>query len=218
MRLRPLLKYIWSDALRGHGWIAPVLCFFVVEAAICAQTGSVLPTYAVSAIALLFMSTWITVLTVNSEDPIQQSITIVTAGGISTVRLAKLCIAFLAGIALSVVGLVGPLVATSFDANLSDVAAGAVAQILTTMTGVAVGALLSRPLVAKRAWAVLVGFGVCLATVVIPHGPPSRQLLVLLNNPGGIGLAPAMFLIALETMAIAIVAVGASLRLAQRRS
>ena len=218
MELRSLVRYVWSDALRGHVWIAPTLCFFGIEAIICAQTGSVLPTYAVSAAALLFISTWITVVTVNNEDPIQQSITIVSAGSLSEVRLAKLCVALLAGIALSVVGLVGPLLATSFDATIADIVAGASAQLLTVLTGVALGALLSRPVVTKGAWAVLLGFGVCFATVVVPYGPPARQLLVLFNKTGGFALAPTLFLITLETVVITIVAVGASLRLAQWRS
>jgi hypothetical protein len=218
MELRPLVRYVWSDALRGHCWIAPTLCFFGIEAIICAQTGSVLPTYAVSAAVFLFISTWITVVTVNNEDPVQQSITIVSAGSLSEVRLAKLCVSLLAGIALSVVGLVGPLLATSFDATITDVAAGAGAQMFTTLTGVALGALLSRPVVTKRAWAVLFGFGVCLATIIVPYGPPARQLLVLFNKPGEFSLAPAMFLIALETAVITTVSVAASLRLARWRT
>ena len=64
----------------------------------------------------------------------------------------------------------------------------------------------------------LLGFGVCLVTIVVPYGPPARQLLVLFNKTGGLVLAPALFLIALETIVITVVAVGASLRLAGWRS
>jgi hypothetical protein len=216
--LRPLVRYVWSDALRGYGWVAPALCFFVAEGIICAQTGSVLPTYAVSASALLFISTWITVVTVNNEDRVQQSITIVSAGSFSEVRLAKLCVALLAGVTLSVAGLVGPLLATSFGATIDDVLAGAGAQLFTTLTGVALGALLSRPVVTKQAWAILFGFGACLATIIVPYGPPARQLLVLFNEPSEYALAPAMLLIALETAVITVVAVVASLRLARWRT
>ena len=216
--MKSVVRYVWSDTLRGHGWVAPTLCYFAIEAVICTQTGSVLPTYAVSAVALLCISTWITVVTINSENPIQQSITIVSAGHLSEVRLAKLCVALLVGIALTVVGLVGPLLATSFGTTIADVFAGASAQLLTVLTGVGFGALLSRPVVTKRAWAVLLGFGVCFATIVVPYGPPARQLLALFNETGGFALAPALLLITLETVVITILAVGASLRLAQWRS
>ena len=218
MRLSPLVRYVWGDALRGYGWIAPSLVFFGVEAVICAQNGSILPTYAASAAALLFVSTWITVVTVNHEDPVQQSITIVT-------RRQPLCgaagkaVCCLAGRELlGVVGVVGPLVVPSSDATIGNVVAGAGAQLLTTLTGVSLGALLSRPVVNKGAWAVLLGFGVCLVTIVIPYGPPARQILVLFDGTGAFPLAPAMLLITLETTVITIVAVGASLRLAHWRS
>lgn len=215
--MRPLVRYVWSDTLRGHSWIGPTLCFFVVEAIICAQTGSVVPTYAASAVALLFISTWVTIATVNNEDAVQYSITVVSAGSPSEVRLAKLAVAALMGAALSLVGVVGPLLTTSFDATTADVVAGAVAQLLTVSTGVAFGALLSRPVVTKKAWAVLVGFGICLATVVIPYGPPARQLLVLFDQTGQFALSPTLLLVALETIGITTVAVYVSLRLTRWR-
>jgi hypothetical protein len=72
--------------------------------------------------------------------------------------------------------------------------------------------------VTRGGWAVLSGFGICLATIVVPWSPPARQILVLFNKTGAFALAPAMFLIALETVVITTVAVGASLRLARWRS
>lgn len=82
------------------------------------------------------------------------------------------------------------------------------------MTGVALGALVSRPLVSRRAWSVLLGAAVCIAVVIVPHGPPARQLLVLFNETGSLGLP--IVLIGAETVVIAIVAVSASLRIAER--
>ncbi len=212
------MRYVWSDTLRAHGWFAPGLCFGAIEAIICAHTGSVLPTYASSATVLLFISTWITVVTVNNEDQVQQSITVVTAGSANKVRFAKLYVAFLVGAGLGLLGLLGPLLATSFNATIGDIAAGAAAQLLTVLSGVAVGALLSRPVVTKRAWSVLLGFGVCLATVVVPFGPPARQILALFNATNVHALGLALLLIGLETAAISAAAVSASLRLARTRS
>jgi hypothetical protein len=63
---------------------------------------------------------------------------------------------------------------------------------------------------------VLAGFAVCLATVIIPYGPPTRQLLTLLNKTGSFALGVPILLIGAETAIIAIVAVGASLRISQR--
>ncbi len=60
----------------------------------------------------------------------------------------------------------------------------------------------------------LLGVAVCIAAVIVPHGPPARQLLVLFNETGSLGLP--IVLIGAETVVIAIVAVSASLRIAER--
>ena len=62
------------------------------------------------------------------------------------------------------------------------------------------------------------GFAVCLATVIIPYGPPTRQLLIVFNKTAPFALGAPILLIGAETLIIAIVAIGASVRIAQRIS
>lgn len=216
--MRALVRYVWIDTLRSQRWVAPILCFGAVVATICTQAGSALPTYAISAAALLFIGTWLTIVTVNNEDPVQQSITIVCAGSQSRVRLAKLLVAFSVAAVLGLLGLIGPPLASSSGTTVTDVLAGACAQLLTALTGVGLGSLLSRPLVTRRALAVLIGAAVCLATVIVPYGPPTRQLLVLFNKTGSFALGVSILLILVETILIATLAVSVSLRVARRIS
>ncbi len=216
--MRALVRYVFIDTLRSQRWVAPLLCFAVVVGIVCTQTGSVLPTYALSAAALLFIATWLSVVTVNNEDPVQQSITIVCAGSQSRVRLAKLLVAFSVAAVLGLLGLIGPPLASSSGTTITDVLAGACAQLLTALTGVALGALLSRPLVSRRALSVLIGATVCLATVIIPNSPPTRQLLVLFNKTGSLALGASILLITVETALFATVAISVSLRVARRLS
>ena len=77
-----LVRYVGRDTLRSQRWVAPLLCFGAIDAIIGAQSGSVLPSYAIGAAALLFITTWLTVVIVNNEDPIQQSITEVCASAV----------------------------------------------------------------------------------------------------------------------------------------
>jgi hypothetical protein len=211
-----LLRYSWIDTLRSQRWVAPILCFGAVEAIVCAQAGSVLPTYAVLAAVLLFIATWLSIVTINNEDPIQQSITGVCAGGQGKVRLAKVSAAFLVAAILGVAGTTGPPLATSNGSSATDALAGLSAQLLAALAGVALGALCSRPLITRRAWSVLIGAGVCLVTVIVPYAPPTRQLLVLFNKTGSYKIGLPLVLIGVETIIIAIVAVSASLRIARR--
>ena len=89
--MRALVRYICSDTLRGQRWVAPLLCFVAVDAIASTQNGSVLPTFAITATALLFVATWLTVVIVNNEDPVQQAITESCAGSRTTVRIRNCC-------------------------------------------------------------------------------------------------------------------------------
>jgi hypothetical protein len=213
-----LIRYTWSDVIRSQRWVAPVLCFFVLGAIIDADTGSLLPTYAVSATVLLFVTTWLTIVITNTEDFLQHDITIVTAGSQAKVRVAKLLAAYIGAVGLAAVVLIGPPLASSQNVPLSEVAAGAAAHLVTALAGVALGALCSRPIIRRTAWALLAAVAVNLADIVVPHGVPTRQLLVLFNETQPRDLALAILLIGAETLVIAVIAVTASISLARPRN
>jgi hypothetical protein len=83
---------------------------------------------------------------------------------------------------------------------------------------VSLGALCSRPIIRRRAWSVLLGVTAGLATVIVPSGPPTRQLLVLFNKTGSFALGVPIALIALETLVLGALAIALSVRLSLRRS
>ncbi len=195
-----------------------MLTFGAAVAIISAQTGSVLPTYAISATVLLFIATWLSIVVVNNEDPIQQSVTTVCAGSSYKVRLSKLLIAFCVSGALGLIGLIGPPLASTSGVTGTELLVGGAAQLLTALAGTALGAVCSRPLVSRRAWSVLIGFLVCLGTVIVPHCPPTRQILVLFNETGSVALGLPVLLITGETLAISGIAMATSLRIAQQMS
>jgi hypothetical protein len=212
-----LLSYVGRDTFRSQRWVAPVLCFAAIDAIVGAQTGSVLPSYAIGAAALLFVATWLTVVVVNSEDPVQQGITEVCAGGQTKVRLAKLVVALLAAITLGILGMIAPTIISSSRTTFKEVAAGISAQVITACMGVTFGAVCSRPIVRRRSWSVLLGVLLGMATVLLPHGPPTRQLLVLFDETGHVALGPPIVAIGAETLLLAALLTGWSLRLARRR-
>ena len=212
-----LVRYVAVDTLRSQRWVAPLLAFAVIDAIIGAQTGSALPSYAIGAAALLFITTWLTVVVVNNEDPIQQSITEVCAGSQTEVRLSKLTVSLVIAVALGVLGMIAPTIISGSPTTATVVIAGVCAQIITAVMGVTFGALCSRPIVRRRSWSVLLGVLLGLATVLIPHGPPTRQLLVLFNETGHFALGLPVVLIGAETLLLAGIVTAWSLRFAQRR-
>jgi hypothetical protein len=212
-----LVRYVGTDTLRSQRWVAPLLCFGAIDSIIGAQTGSVLPSYAIEAAALLFIAIWLTVVVVNNEDPIQQTITEVCAGSQTKLRISKLVVSLVLGIALGLLGMIAPTILTGSPTTTKEVAAGFGAQVITAVMGVTFGAICSRPIVRRRSWSVLLGVLLGMATVLIPHGPPTRQLLVLFNETGHLALGLPVLLIGLETLVIAAIALTWSLEFARRR-
>jgi hypothetical protein len=213
-----LLRYALTDILHGQRWVAPVVALGLVDAVVSAQAGSLLPTFAVLATAMLFIGTWLTVVVVNNEDPVQQSITETCAGGGAKVRLSKLLFAFLSAVFLGLLAMVPPIAIAPSGLTAKDLLAGASGLVIAALAAVGLGSLCSRPIVRRHAWSVLAGILVGMATVLIPNGVPSRQLLVLFNKTGHVALAVPILLIGLETLALCVVAVVASLRVSASRS
>jgi len=82
---------------------------------------------------------------------------------------------------------------------------------------VAFGAICSRAIILRGSWSVLLGVLLGMATVLIPHGPPTRQLLVLFNETGYFAIGPPVPLIGIETLLLAGIATAWSLRVARKR-
>lgn len=215
--MRAVLRYSYRDALRGQRWVAPLVSFAAIDAIASAQTGSLLPTFAATATALLFVGTWLTVVVLNNEDPIQQTITESCVGSRSKLRVSKMVLAFLATATLGILGMIGPVLGLSSKVIPRELVAGLSAQLITSIAAVALGALCSRPLVRRLAWSVLFAVLICLATVIIPGAPPTRQLLVLFNKTGSFALAGPLLLVGAETLVLAGVGVAIFLRLSLSR-
>lgn len=214
----PLGRYVAAETTRSMRWITPILFFCLIEAVLAAAAGPVLPNYAASAAAMFFLGIWVSVLVCNSESAVQEDITIVTVGGRARVRIAKLAVAYAGCLLLSTLAVAIPATLPGADPTFDTIVAGTVAHGATVLFGVALGALFSRPIVERTAWAVLFGIGVGLADIVIPNGPPVRQLLVLLNETSPHHLVAQVLLIAFESAAISFVIVVASLRIMTART
>jgi hypothetical protein len=213
-----LVRYGAADVLRSQRWVAPVLTFLAIEAVIAAGNGTVMPTYAVSAVALLFVTTWMTVVALNAEDPVQETVTAVTAGSRVRPRVARMIVVFGFGTVLAAVALVTAPVVSTDGVSTAHLGAGAGAHLLTVLAGVAVGALCSRPIVTRTAWAVIAGFALCLADALVPGLPPGRRLLELFDGDHVHDLGGRLSVIALETVLLAAVLVVGSQRLARARA
>jgi hypothetical protein len=215
-----LVRYLSSDVARSQRWIAPAVLFVAAVAIFNADPGPLLTTYADTATCLLPVAIWLTVVVLNSEDPTQAAITSVTVGGATRLRVGKLVVAFLACAVLALVAVLVPvaLQTSSGGTSMGDVVAGVVAHLLVAATGVAAGAYLARPLVGRAGWVFVLGVLVVLAQTVVPHAPPTRQILVLFNENRPAHLAASTALVSIETIALVLVLATGALALARART
>lgn len=213
-----LLRYLLADAVRAQRWVAPAVTFLAAIAVIDVGGGSALSCYSATSAALMAIALWLTIAVVSSEDPIQTAITVVIVGSPFRVQLGKLLTAYIGCLPLAGLGVLWPLVVGGHSFNATAIAAGLAAHLVTALTGVGFGALLSRPVLRHTAWAVLIGIMVCIAELAIPDFPPARQLLQALgaDHPHGLGLS--LVLIAVQAIALAAVAVAGAQRIARSRT
>ena len=214
-----LLRYFAADALRAQRWMAPVLLFGISAVVLGAGPGPALPVYGATSAALLPAALWLTVAVINSEDPVQAAITTVTAGSLLRARLAQAAVAFGACLPLALLGTAWPLI-TGHPAGLAVAAAGLAAHLLASAAGLAFGSVLSRPVLDRRAWAVVIGAACCLAEVLVPGAPPVGQLVhaFTLSASGRPGLGGPLAVATAGTLALTVAGVGGGYAIARGRA
>lgn len=213
-----LLRYLLSDGFRSQRWVAPAVTFLAAIAVIDVGGGSALSCYGATSAALMAVALWLTIAILGSEDPIQTAITVVNVGSPSRVLLAKLLTSYVGCLFLVLLGVAWPLVVGGHSYNAAAVGAGFAAHLVTALTGVGFGALLSRPVLRHGAWAVLIGILICVGELAIPDFPPGRQLLQVLSadHPHDLGLS--LTLIAAQAIVLAVAAVAGAQRIARSRT
>jgi hypothetical protein len=214
-----LLRYLAADTLRSQRWLAPLLAFLVAVAIIApSDTSPLLPTATLTAVALLPVGLWLTVVVNHSEDPVQVLITVVTIGNATRVRLAKLLAAYLACCVLTVVAVIWTLTTTEDPLTPGLLTAVTLEHLVTALTGVGLGALISRPLLTRTGWIVLLGTGIALAEVLVPHLPPANPQLSTFGDHPPANPWPTLLAITAQSAVLSLVAVAVAQRAAKART
>ncbi len=215
--MRALVRYNAAEVLRGQRWLAPLLAYAALLAVVDATNGSLRSTYAASAVLLVPIACWVTVVVNQSEDPAQTAITVTNAGSRTRVWLAKLVTAAAGCMVLVLAALVAPAFARSAGWTATTFGLGVAAFLACAAFGVALGAVCSPPVVRCPAWAVLAAVSLSLLDVVIPGAPPSRQVLSQLGSEPPRHLTLPVLLTLIETIAVSTVLIVAATWLANRR-
>jgi hypothetical protein len=211
-------RYITASCLYSLRWVPPALIFVLGLAAAYASGGQVLTTLEIGASWLFPVTAWLTVNTLNDEDPSRAAITAAAAGGIGRARAAKLIVVACVGVLMTLISL-----ALAYAVNLSyitpgELVIGLVAHAISVTGGVALGSLVSRPIVSRTAFAVLTIVAFTVVDLVVPYSPPVRVIITALNEVHTYRQWEVLALGAGEVVVLAAILLGVSARLSRGRS
>jgi hypothetical protein len=191
--------------VRSQRWVAPLLAYVVVVVVSNANHASLMSTYAGTATFLFFAAVWFSFVALGCEDPVQATVTTVTMGSDQTVYATRLFVCEVGGLGLAMFATVWPLVVRSYAPPLhpSQVPEGLVAHAITASFGVSVAAV-ARALVTRPGWVMLVGCGLGLLEIRVPHMPPVRQVLATFDADHPHAVASSLAATCAETAVISV--------------
>jgi hypothetical protein len=213
-----LIRYLVADVVRAQRWIAPLLVFLAALMITTPTSGPVLPTYAISAATLVPVAMWFTIVVFHSEEPPQAAITMAVGGGFHQVWRAKLLTALIGAAVFGLFAYVWITLNTADQTTWTRLGVGALDYTMSAVAGVAFGTLISRPVMPKIAWTVLLGVAICLAQLVIRPAPPVNAMVQLYSGDAPEDSLGAISVIGLETVVLAGLVVAAANLVARTRT
>lgn len=178
-----LIRYIFATLLHSQRYLAPVLLYAAAVGVFSSNDDGPLPPVYSSGAAMLFVSaTWFTIALVSVQDPVHRAITIVTAGGARRVLVATIAVAVLGCLAMSVIGLLLPLVFGNHPIAPLDLVVGVEAQLTTAAVGIAIGLVCSRLMIRRQGYALVLALALVLVVLLTPGLAPVNRMLVLMGQ------------------------------------
>jgi hypothetical protein len=211
-------RFVAAGSVGAQRWAGPVLLFAVGLAVTFVSGGNSLAILAQGAAWLFPISAWLVVATLNTEDAGQAAVTDVVLGGPTKARALKLAVAGTAALGMAIVSLVLAVGFVGGRVSVDQLALGASAHVLCVIGGSTAGLLCARPLVGRPGWAASALMLICVVELAVPHVPPVRAVVDVLDHGTGTASWPAVSVIAAETLLGCFVAGAGAFHLARRRS
>ncbi|MFF6778740.1 ABC transporter [Streptomyces sp. NPDC012637] len=180
-----LLRYQAALLMRSQRWLAPFL-LYAVFVGIGVQAGEpVLGALGYAVAGLVPVTAWAVHICLNPEPPAARTVTAAAAGR----ARAHLAAVLTATGAVLLVGAAAVLVVTGMDdhrmvAPLPAAAAGVLGAVVCVLTGTAIGALTTRPLIRARGWSLTALLLASLLSLVTTGSPAASAVSSLVTAPG----------------------------------
>ncbi|MFF9915259.1 ABC transporter [Streptomyces sp. NPDC013457] len=207
-----LLRYRTDLLIRSQRWLAPVL-LYAVFLGVGVQAGEpVLGALGYTAAALLPVTAWLVRICLGQEPSAARHV-VAAAAGRERAHLASVLAAVACAALLGFVAVLG-VTAVSDLRRVDPVRAGTAGLLATTvcvLTGAAVGALTTRPLVRSRGWSLTALVLGSLLALVTP-GSPARHAVTALVTGSRTATVPLPWPALAAALALAAAAAAVSTR------
>jgi hypothetical protein len=204
-----LARYALADYLRSQRFLPPLVAYLGFLAILYAFRGPVLPGYGAASAGLVPAGVWLTLGLHNAEDPAQAAVTVVNAGGHRRVVFGKTYAAVAAVTVLAAAALLWAAVSGNRPHGPADLAAGISAHLTCGFTGVALGTVCVRPLIARQGYAFAAAALLSLLALVGRWFTPVNETVRLFSDAPPRPSAAALALLA--AWAVGLVAAAAAL-------
>ncbi|MFC4950425.1 hypothetical protein [Pseudonocardia sp. GCM10023141] len=172
-RALSVAAYLGADVLRSQRFLLPLIVFGAVLAVLFGGDPGAPPApWAASVLAIYPTAAWFGLIVANTEDPVQRTVTMASAGGPGAVAAGSLLVALVGDVVLAAMAVVWPVVTTHYSYPPPLLLHGALAHLAAAATGTAVGLLCARPLVRRIGWSFCIAVTVVVITAVQPLLPP----------------------------------------------
>ena len=201
------MRFALALHARSGRWIPPALVLATWVTLVVANPGSALDNAANLFFAVLIVAVWCTSSLGNVDDDPHRDLCAAAGGGPDRLSIARHLAAVVELVPVAVVvGALGIVSGSRAGASWATVVVGTAGLLASaTLIGVAIGALLHRPVVRSTAWTVILAVVAILVVVLLP---PVRSVLHDADH-GSIGGAVLLLPVAIVAAAIGGVAAAA---------
>lgn len=173
-----LVRYLAVDLVKSQRYLPPLLLHCAVLGMMFSgDAGEALFAYAGSCALIYPVAAWLGVVVATTEDPVQRTVTAVTAGGWGRVASAQALLAAVGTVVLAVIATVWPVFTNPHPYSFGVVGLGLAAHLVCGLTGVGVGMLCSRPVIGRTGPSLLAVVAVVAVTFKVGQATPVGAVL-----------------------------------------
>lgn len=189
------MRYVLQRNLVRLTWLGPAAGYLIVVVALMPYTAPLPNMLPILGIGSLLVAAWVSVTTIDADDPSQKSVVALASGGRLRARFGEAMASFLFVAALSFVGLVAAVLRASPvpapDAILTQLTGCVLALLSAALVGVAIGWMCAWPVLLRTPLTLAVVFLVAVALIVAPMSPMNSLLMKVDDNVDLLGVVAA---------------------------